>query len=992
MSAASTLPTSPGTGAPAHHDASAPETPGPTEIPAAPVDVAPAEAHPAVGPLEIGQKFGRYHIIRLLGMGGMGAVYQAWDSTLDVAVALKVVRPEVTANHIVVGESERRFKRELLLARQVTHKNVVRIHDLGEIASIKYITMAYVEGLDLATILKREGKLPVSQALRIVRGIVSGLRAAHDAGVVHRDLKPANIMIEAESGEPLIMDFGIARPAAVSTNAAEQGSRDTVRRRLRPALAGATTAGAVVGTLSYMAPEQAKGQAVDQRADVYALGLIFYDMLTGAGRVERAASEITELQERMEHPPSPVRSVEPLVPDSLDRLIHRCLQPDRDARYRTAAEVAAALDALDAEGRPLPRVRRLTARLMSLTALAVAGLVTATWWFARAPTAPVQKEPMSVLITDFDNQTNDPVFEGAVEQALAIAIEDASFITSYPRDRARQLAAEIRPGSRLDEASARLVSVREGIKVILAGSIASKGSGFAIAVKAIDPADGKVLTTETTSARRKTDVLAGVASCAAAIRGALGDEKPESARLAAAETFTAASLEAMRAYVRGQDLAAAGRYQEAIQAYEEALSHDSKFGRAYISMGAIYKNLKEDQKAEGLYQQGLKLLDRMTERERYRTLGVYYLSVARNHEKAIENYETLVRLYPADNIGYGNLALAYLWAANVPQAVTAGRKAVEVSPRNLMQRTNYAMYSMYAGEFDTAIRETRRVLQENPTYEFAFLPLALASLSKGDVQAARETFDRLAKVSALGYSLANMGEADAEMYYGRFRKAAGILESGMAADRRAGSSGNLAHKYVALAETLLASGAQDAAADMAGKALTLSRHEAVLFSAARVFVEAGQEEPARRVARDLQNMLQQQTRSYASLITGQLALSRGELSGALDAFQEAVKRHDSWFARFLLGRGYLEAGHFAEALAEFELCLKRRGEAADVFFVDTPTLRYLPPVYYWLARAQQELGAMAAARVNYEQFLKLRGDADPPDPLAADAASRLSGS
>jgi serine/threonine protein kinase len=166
------------------------------------------------GPLQIGEAFGdRYRIEKLLGFGGMGAVYKAWDRELDIPVALKIIRPEVAADPTLADQLDRRFKRELLLARQVTHKNVVRIHDLGEIEGVKYITMTFIEGEDLLHILKREGTVSVPEALRMLRPVVEGLIAAHDADVVHRDLKPANIMVEPATGESYIMDFGIARSA-----------------------------------------------------------------------------------------------------------------------------------------------------------------------------------------------------------------------------------------------------------------------------------------------------------------------------------------------------------------------------------------------------------------------------------------------------------------------------------------------------------------------------------------------------------------------------------------------------------------------------------------------------------------------------------------------------------------------------------------------------------------------------------------------------------
>jgi tetratricopeptide (TPR) repeat protein/tRNA A-37 threonylcarbamoyl transferase component Bud32 len=941
------------------------------------------------GPLVPGQNFGsRYHIIKILGAGGMGAVYQAWDGELGVAVALKVIRPDVMRDPQTALDVERRFKRELLLARQVTHKHVVRIHDLGEIDGIKYITMSYLHGADLGSILKRIGKLPVRAALAIARQVVSGLQAAHDAGVVHRDLKPANIMIEDD--QAIILDFGIARSeTAIPAPAGFAAHMDIATARSFDQ----TSLGTVIGTLRYMAPEQARGEEVDHRADIYAFGLILRDMMLGERRVN-GDGPMAELSARLDQKPPPARSIDPDIPDALDQIVSRCLEPEQEARYQTSTELTADLDRLDANGEPLPVRRTIRLPFAVAGGVAAVALVALTWWYAPGPPVPVAREPVPVLVADFDNRSGDSAFEGSVEQTLTFALEGAPYITVFRKRDARAIAAELAPGKgdRITDEIGQLIARREGLKVLLAGSIDSQGSGYRVEVRATDPASGKAIASIRQTVSDKAQVLTTVASMAIKVREALGESKTEIGTLAAAETMTAASLDAMRAYARAQELTLGNKIQEAVQEYERAVQLDPRFGRAYAGMASIYAGyFKQPDKAETYYQAALQNLDRMTEREKYRTLGTYYLNVAQNNDKAIENYEALVRLFPADDGGHGNLALAYLKGGNLPRAVEEVRKTLEIYPRNSLQRYNYAMYAMYAGDFTTAINEATRVQKENPTFEYASLPIALSQLAQGDAAAAGGTYLRLAQLSPLGASFAQLGEGDMHIYFGQPRETIRLLRDGIAADTKRKSSGDVAQKYVALAEAYLALGDRNRAADAAAEAIKLSRLESTLFPAARVLLQAGREERALQVAADLENMLQRTTTGYARLIAGEVAVRRGQLPEAIEAFRDAQKRHDSWFSRFLLGKAYVEAGHFAEGLAELELCVKRRGETTDVFIYDMPTLRYLPPAYYWLGRAQEGVAAKAAARENYDRFLKLRANADPGDALAADATRRLRG-
>jgi serine/threonine protein kinase/tetratricopeptide (TPR) repeat protein len=936
------------------------------------------------GPLEVGQKLGRYRIIKLLGLGGMGAVYRAWDEELAVAVAVKIVRPEIATDPDAARDLEKRFKRELLLARQVTHPNVVRIHDMGEIGGIKFITMPYVDGVELSAILKEnEGGLPVEQVLTVARGVVSGLVAAHRAGVVHRDLKPANIMVETGTGQAMIMDFGIARSSAAGDPAGTPGAHPP-----RDALAsGLTMAGAIVGTLEYMAPEQFRGEAVDHRADVYAFGLILYDLLAGRRRKGSVRTAFEEAARREKKALPPLAEVRPGVPAPLERIVTRCIQPDPAARYATTEELAADLDRLDEHGRRRPLPKRFSRTFVAVASTAILAALVGTWQLARSRVPAEPPAPMSVLVADFDNRAGDPLFEGTLGQALGIGIEGASFITVFPRKDALRSAAQIKAGSTLDESVARLVANREGINVVLSGSIEPRGASYAVTVKAQRP-DGTLLSNATATASSKNDVLRVVGELASRMRRSLGDTAPP--KPGETDTFTTVSLEAAHAYALGQESLATNKLAEAIDYYQQAVDLDPNLARAYAGLAVAHVNLKKQAEAGEYYKKALALVDRMTEREKGRTLGTYYLTVAGNYEQAIDTLRTHVARYPADAAAYTNLSTAYVRVGNMAESAVASRRATEITPRNLLRRYNYAMHSMYAGNLAVAVGEAERVLEQDPEYEVAYLTLALSALLQGDVSKAAETYGKLEKVNPVGASLSRMGLADLDMYAGRYRDSLGILSTGIAADEKEGNSGELAYKLVALAEAYNALGRKAAAAAAANKAVQASTLEGIHFLAARALIDAGEVARAEQLATALEGKLQKQTKSLALMIRGGVAMKRKRLSDAVDAYRDAQKAHDSWISRLLLGQAYVVAGpgHFPEALTQLETADKRASEATDLFDSDTTTLRYLPPLYYWLGRAQEGVGSSAAARKSYQRFIAVREHADSGDALLADARRR----
>jgi tetratricopeptide (TPR) repeat protein len=923
-----------------------------------------------------GTDFGpRYHIEAVLGEGGMGAVYKAFDRDLERTVAIKLLRPGLMADPVAI----QRFKQELLLASKISHKNILRIHDLGDVEGVKFISMAFVDGEDLHHALRKTGRLPLDRVLKIIRQLCGALEAAHAEGVVHRDLKPQNVMID-QGDNAYITDFGLAKS-------------------LEAGAAGMTRAGEYLGTPRYMSPEQVEGKPLDNRSDLYSLGLIMYEMLTGDVPFT-SDSTIQLMFQRVKQKPKDPRELNPEIPEYLARVILRCLEKDPKHRYQHAKEILADLDTEHASSArslritlPVPETKKgwmvfagAGVAVIVLLALAFPFLRSGISRLTSGP-APGEQAPVSVLVADFTNQTGDPILDGTLEPMLNLALEGANFISAFNRGNARQLAQRLpQPTDKLDEQAARLVAVGQGISAVITGNISRRGESYSISAVALDAVSGEVIAKAEVTAANKDEVLLAIPKLVAPLRKGLGDTTPESAQIEKAQgAFTAASLEVVHQYGIAVEQLFAGKMEEALKSFSNAVELDPKFARAYVGMAAAYGNLGQAQEAEKHVKLAMEHVDRMTERERYRIRGFYYYTTE-NWQKCVEEYTELVERYHSDNVGQGNLAGCYLHLRKFPEAVAAAKKAVEIVPKGALQRAVLSLYSSSNGDYATAEREARTALEISPSYP-SYLALVKAQVGLGQLAEAAETYQKLEQFGPVGKAVAASGLADLAMYGGRFAEAARILEQGAAADLAAKNTDAAALKFATLAHIQLLRGQKGPAVASAAKAVGMSQAVPVRVLAGLAFAESGDTAKAQPLAEGLAAETQAESQAFAKIIEGEVALARGDKNLAIKSLTEANQLLDTWLGRFKLGRAYLEAGQFVEADSEFDRCIKRRGEALVLFMNHVPTIGFFPPVYYYQGRVREGLKSPGFAEP-FRTYLDIRGKAGE-DPLIPDIRLRM---
>src|SRR5438477_3279003 len=643
----------------------------------APVKPAPRSpagaAHGGQPMLEPGMRLAqRYEILEILGEGGMGAVYKAMDRELNRPVALKVIRPELAGNKAIID----RFKQELLLAREVTHKNVIRIYDLGEAEGLKFITMEYVEGKDLRTLIHEQTKLAPAEAVEVMQQVCRALEAAHSVGIIHRDLKPQNVMRD-KSGRILVMDFGLARTL--------EGD-------------GMTQTGALVGTMDYMSPEQALGKELDQRSDLFALGLIFYELLTGK-MPYKAESVVASLLKRTQQRAAPVSSHDNTIPKALSNVVGRCLEPDLNLRYQTAAEILNDLNAWQGKGAAatlhFPAVRTWGQDLPwhwigGIGAVLVVMLLgfllrgkLAPSGTSQAPSGPV----VSLAILPFHNASGDPSFDwlgSTVADMLSTDVGQSAQLRTVSSDRLHQIFTDLHISSAtvLDPPMIRRVANFSNADRVVWGQYAKFGDQIRIDATLQDIKNDRTVPLKIEVPSEK-DIPGAIDRLADSIRQklALSDNVLKELKASSFKP-SSQSVPALRDYNQGVGLQRDGKNLEAEKQFEAATKEDPAFALAFSKLAQSYSSLGYDAEAEQAAQKAVQLSQNLPETEKY-LIAAIRAQTAKNFPEAIKAYENLAKVSPDNSDVQSALVSLYEDSGNFAKAAEYNQKILTSNPNDI---------------------------------------------------------------------------------------------------------------------------------------------------------------------------------------------------------------------------------------------------------------------------------------------------------------------
>ena len=970
-------------------------------------------------------RFGPYEIVEKIGSGGMGEVYRALDTRLDREVALKLV-----SENYLIGDTPRpsggspggtpilasnaRFQREARAASALNHPNICTIHDIGEQDGRPYLVMELLQGETLKQYLAGHRKLPSAELLSFARQAASALAAAHGRGIIHRDIKPANIfVVQPKGGQPhiKILDFGLAKRQGAGINptdslGAPTGSAPGTLNGDRTEGGELTSAGSTLGTIAYMSPEQAKGQVLDARTDLFSLGSVLYEAATGASPFAGASPAETFAALLMKDP-LPASSVNPELPKEFDSILARLLAKDKEARYSSAAELLADLDKLGgsapapaqdsgsvpvAAETPAPvKDRKKRFWIVVGIAAGVIAIITGganlfltlrNHYSASQPGAAkvTMGEKDSIILADFVNNTGNPVFDTTLKQALAIQLEQSPTLNIVSQQHLRQSMKYLGKSSDdpLTPAIAREIGEREGVKAILTGTIASLGKEYVITLTAQATATGDDIASVQTQAPDAEHVLDALDKAATGMRAKLGESLSSIQKLdTPLGQATTPSLDAFRAYAlgdveheKGLDLPqAAGHYMQAVEL-------DPNFAMAWARLGVVYSNAGQTGKALEYYTKAYQLSKNVSERERLYITGHYHLNVTGDIGKVIDTLELSIRTYPNDFNSLVNISVAYVTIGDYEKATEYSRKAVAVQPDDVIAQENLIQDLIVLGHLQEARDQMAKVNQlklgdSTEVLQWIYVLDALA----GD-QAGMDRIEAQVIGRPDSYLLIT-AKATFEEYEGKYHAAGATWQQ--VADLAAAQK---ASDEEASALLLLVSGrgfadmCQDSESRIK-RALALDKTKPTLRQVAFTAAICGDRKTAEPILKDLDKTYPEDTLIQGITIPESRALldlAEHKPADALSELEKAKAYDLASPGAYLRGLAYLASHDAANAVIAFQQATQYPGAALAL------TYQTYPQSQLGLARAYAMQGDKAHARAAYQAFFDQWKNADPDLP------------